>query len=233
MVTIGSPPLFVSVSASTSRPRVEVGWAETGRSLRVLVCRACYARLVTAAPQLRFSFREYLRVDAESTVKHEFLDGMILAMAGGTPDHAGLAAAVTASLNRQLEGRKCRVYSADLRIRVVATGFAGYPHVTVVCNKLERDLEDANTATNPAVVVEILSPSTEQYDRGEKLRQYQQIASLLHVVLVSHDEKRVDVWSRGNEGWSVVSARPGESAVLDRVGCRLDVDDIYRDPLTA
>lgn len=125
------------------------------------------------------------------------------------------------------------MYSADLRVRVIATGFAGYPDVTVVCNRLERDPEDANTATNPAVVVEILSPGTEQYDRGEKLRQYQQIASLGHVVLVSHDERRIDAWSRANAGWSVVSARSGESAALDSIGCRLGVDDIYRDPLTA
>ena len=102
-----------------------------------------------------------------------------------------------------------------------------------MCNKLELDPEDANTATNPAIVVEILSPSTEQYDRGEKLRQYQQITSLFHVVLVSHDEKRIDLWSRGDEGWNVVSARSGESAVLDRIGCLLDVDDLYRDPLSA
>ncbi len=157
---------------------------------------------------------------------------MILAMAGGTPDHAGLAATVTALLNRQLEGKKCRVYSADLRVRVVATGFAGYPDVTVVCNQLERDVEDPNTATNPAVVVEILSPSTEHYDRGEKLRQYQQMPSLFHIVLVAHDEKRIDVWSRGDDGWRVATANVGERAVLDGVGCALDVDDVYRDPLS-
>ena len=187
---------------------------------------------MTAAPRLRFSFREYLRVDAESSVKHEFLDGMILAMAGGTPDHAALAAAVTASLNRQLVQKKCRVYSADLRIRVLATGFAGYPDVTVVCNKLELDPDDPNTATNPGIVVEILSPSTEQYDRGEKLRQYQQIASLSHVVFVSHDEKRIDVWSRSGDGWRVATARSSERAELEAVGCVLDTDDVYRDPLT-
>jgi Uma2 family endonuclease len=165
-------------------------------------------------------------------VKHEFLDGMILAMAGGTPDHAALAAAVTAMLDRQLEGKKRRVYSADLRIRVLATSFAGYPDVTVVCNKLERDPEDANTATNPAVVVEILSPSAEQYDRGEKLRQYQQIASLSHVVLVAHDEKKIDVWSRSDDQWSLSSSSPGSSATLAGIGCRLGVDDVYRDPLS-
>lgn len=165
-------------------------------------------------------------------MKHEFLDGMILAMAGGTPDHAALAMAVGASLNRQLEGRKCRVYGADLRVRVLATGFAGYPDVTVVCDKLETDPEDANTATNPAVVIEILSPSTAQYDRGEKLRQYQQIASLSHIVLVAHDEKRVDVWSRGDDGWKVATVSGGERAMLGGIGCALQVDDIYRDPLT-
>jgi len=188
---------------------------------------------VTAAPRLRFSFREYLRVDAESSVKHEFLDGMILAMAGGSPDHAALAMAVGASLNRQLEGRKCRVYSADLRVRVVATGFAGYPDVTVVCDKLERDPDDANTATNPALVVEILSPSTEEYDRGEKLRQYQQTASLSHIVLVAYDAKRIEVWSRGEGAWNVATAGSGERALLDGIGCALDVDDVYRDPLSS
>jgi Uma2 family endonuclease len=188
---------------------------------------------VTAAPQLRFSFREYLRVDTDSAVKHEFLDGMILAMAGGTPDHAALAVAVAASLNRQLEGKRCRVYSSDLRIRVLTTGFAGYPDVTVVCHKLELDPEDANTATNPAVAVEILSPSTEQYDRGEKLRQYQAIPSLLHVVLVAHEERRIDVWSRQGDDWSVISARDGERASLPGVDCGLDLDEIYRDPLSA
>jgi Uma2 family endonuclease len=158
---------------------------------------------------------------------------MILAMAGGTPDHAALAMTVGTLLNRQLAGKKCRVFSADLRIRSSVTGFAGYPDVSVVCNKLERDREDANTATNPAVVVEILSPSTEQYDRGEKLRQYQQIPSLLHVVLVSHDEKRIDVWSRSTSGWTVATARSGERATLGEIACTLEVDEIYRDPLSS
>lgn len=189
--------------------------------------------MVTAAPQLRFSFSEYLRVDIDSSVKHEFLDGMILAMAGGTPEHAALAAAVATSLNRQLEGKRCRVYSSDLRVRALATGFAGYPDVTVVCTKLELDPADANTATNPAVAVEISSPSTEQYDRGVKLRQYQTIPSILHVVLVAHDERRIDVWSRTGEDWSVMSARSGEQASLPGIGCTLDVDDVYRDPFSA
>lgn len=187
---------------------------------------------MTAAPRLRFSFREYLRVDAESPAKHEFLDGMILAMAGGSPEHAALAMAVGTSLQRQLEGKRCRVYSADLRVRVLATGFAGYPDVTVVCDRLERDPEDTSTATNPTVVVEILSPSTEHYDRGEKLRQYQQVSSLRHVVLVAHDARRIDVWSRSETGWVVATANAGQQIRLDAIDCTLSVDEVYRDPLS-
>jgi Uma2 family endonuclease len=187
---------------------------------------------VTAAPPVRFSFRQYLTVDDGSPVKHEFLDGMILAMAGGTPEHAALAAAVTHSLMRQLEGKKCRVYSEALRIRVRATGFAGYPDVSVVCGKLDVDPDDANTATNPAVVVEILSPSTAEYDRGEKLRQYQQIPALRHAVLIAHDAQRIEVWSREGGEWRVSVAGAGERAPLGAIDCLLEVDSIYRDPLT-
>jgi Uma2 family endonuclease len=191
----------------------------------------CYSWAVTAAPRLRFSFREYLQVDAESALRHEYLDGLILAMAGGSPDHAALAAAVVASLTRQLEGKRCRVFSEALRIRVLTTGFAGYPDATVVCNKLERDPEDASTVTNPTVVVEVLSPSTEQYDRGEKLRHYQEIASLQHVVLIAQDEHRVEVWGRGVGGWTVTTAGAGDRAELPAIECALEVDALYRDPL--
>lgn len=157
---------------------------------------------------------------------------MILAMVGGSPEHAALAMAVGASLQRQLELKPCRVYSADLRVRVLSTGFTGYPDVTVVCDRLERDPDDASTATNPAVVVEILGPSTEQYDRGEKLRQYQQLPSLLHVVLVAHDEKRIDVWSRSETGWELATANAGGRVRLNGIGCHLNVDDVYKDPLS-
>jgi Uma2 family endonuclease len=105
--------------------------------------------------------------------------------------------------------------------------------VTVVCNQLELDPEDANTATNPAVAVEILSPSTEQYDRGEKLRQYQAVPSLLHVVLVAHDERRIDVWSHRGDDWSALSARQGEQAAVLGIGSVLVADDVYHDPLSA
>ncbi len=186
---------------------------------------------MVAAPPLRFSFREYLLVDDASSVKHEFLHGMILGMAGGTPEHARLAAAVVMALGRGLEGRPCVVFSEALRVRAVSTGFAGYPDVTVVCNELSRDPDDKNTVTNPTAVVEVLSPSTEDYDRGDKLEQYRSIVSLRHVVFVHHDRVQVDIWTREDDGWSQKSFGAGERAALGALGCELDVGAIYRDPL--
>src|SRR5262245_30524586 len=144
--------------------------------------------MVRAARQ-RFSFEEYLAFEEVSNVKHEFLDGQVWAMAGGTPDHAAICANITTALSNQLRDKPCRVYSSDLRVRVRATGLGTYPDVTVIFDRFESDPSDpkGNTAVNPRVIVEVLSPSTQQYDRGEKLDHYKQIPSLQEVVLVAHE----------------------------------------------
>ncbi len=186
---------------------------------------------MVAAPKLKFTFREYLSVDAGSDIKHEYLDGLILGMAGGTPAHARLAMAVGSVLAQQLVGKRCAVFSEALRVRATQTGFAGYPDVTVICEELNRDPEDANTVTNPGVVVEVLSPSTKDYDRGDKLRHYQTIASVKHVVLVAYDTPHVEVWTRQPEGWVNADYGPGTSAKLEAIECALDVDLLFHDPL--
>src|SRR3954454_3124163 len=150
----------------------------------------------TLAPRHRYTFEEYLELEQVSQVRHEFYAGEIYAMAGGTPEHAALAAAVTVMLGRQLAGGPCRVYSSDLRIRVLATGLATYPDVTVVCDKLETDPESSHTATNPTVIFEVLSPTTEKYDREDKYAHYRRIPSLQAYVLVSQDERRIEVFTR-------------------------------------
>ncbi len=108
----------------------------------------------------RYSFQDYLAVEEVSTVKHEFLDGEIYAMAGGSVLHAALAAAILASLHSQLQG-PYRVYSYDLRIRVLATGLASYADVAVVCGTVETDPENRDSVTNPTALVEVLSASTD------------------------------------------------------------------------
>lgn len=175
-----------------------------------------------------YAWREYLALDAASNIKHEYLDGQIYAMAGGTPQHAALQLAVPNLLFPQLRAGQCRAYGSDLRIRILATGLATYPDVTILCGPREVDPEDANSVTNPTLLVEVLSPSSEDYDRGEKFAHYQRIPSLRQYVLVASDAHRVEVWSRDEVGgWSRKVSTAGEVADLGSIGARLDVRELY------
>lgn len=175
----------------------------------------------------RYSFAEYLAVEEVERVRHEYLDGEIYAMAGGMPEHAALAAALTTALGQQLRGGPCRVYSSDLRARILATGLATYPDVTVVCGPAETDPESSTHVVNPRAVFEVLSDGTDHYDRGEKLEHYKKAPSAMEVVLLSHRERRIDVWERGVDGWSVAGLGSGETVRLGSLDCALDVDAIY------
>ncbi len=181
----------------------------------------------------RFSYEDYLELEESSPVKHEFLDGVVYAMSGGTPDHAAVAAAVIGLLTGSLRGRSCRVFTADLRIRVVETGLGTYPDASVVCGRLELDPDDEkrHTVVNPTLLVEVLSPSTEDYDRGDKLAHYKRIPSLREVMLVAHDDRRVDLWRRTERGWTQLVFREGQAVELESLGCALSVEAIYFDPL--
>lgn len=139
---------------------------------------------------------------------------------------------VSTALSIALRDRPCVVYSSDLRIRVLDTGLGAYPDVSVVCGHVETDPDDKQTVTNPLLLVEVTSPSTDAYDRGEKLDHYKRIPSLREVVFVSHRETLVEVIRREEDGsWSRHEARPGRALKLASLGCELSVDDVYRNPL--
>ena len=175
-----------------------------------------------------YTFREYVAFEAASNVKHEYLDGRIYAMAGGTPDHAALSLTVGGLLFPQLRGGRCRAHSSDLRVHVLATGLATYPDVTIVCGPREVDPEDKNSVTNPTALVEVLSPSTAEYDGGEKFAHYKRIPSLRQYVMVSQDERRVEVWTRGPvDEWTNAVSGDGEVAELESIDARLDVRELY------
>lgn len=176
----------------------------------------------------RVSFEEYVRLEDYSNVRHEYFEGAMYAMAGGTPRHAALTSRVIVALGAQLRGGSCEVFDPDLRIRVAATGLATYPDVSVVCGPLETDPADPNTVLNPVVLVEVLSDSTEEYDRGEKLEQYRQIPTVRDVVLASHREPVIELWSRREGGWVQRTCGAGARAELVSIGCTLDVDELYR-----
>jgi Uma2 family endonuclease len=185
----------------------------------------------SAARRVHHSYDEYLALEHGSPTKHEYLDGEIYAMAGGTPDHAALAGAVIRLIGARLPPG-CRVFSSDLRVRIMATGLSTYPDVAVVCGKTERAPDDPIAVVNPVLLVEVTSGSTEEYDRGEKLRNYQAIPTLRDVLFVSHREPRLTLVCRNNEGrWISSEARGGQSIPLDSVSGTLAVDDVYRDGL--
>lgn len=190
---------------------------------------------MVSSAQHRFEFREYLAVEAMSPqVKHEFLDGHVFAMAGTTVAHSGIAMNVVALLGHQLRERPCRVFNGDLRVRVLATGLATYPDASVVCGQARTDDEDreGTTLVNPCLLVEVLSPSTESYDRGDKLQHYKQIHSLEAVLLVAHDEQRLELWRRASDRWTLELARATERLLVPSLGVVLEVADVYRNPLS-
>jgi Uma2 family endonuclease len=173
------------------------------------------------AHRIRYSWSDYLALEETSNVRHEFLDGQIYGMAGGTPEHAALKAALTGLLFSQIRRGTCRAHDSDLRVRVLETGLATYPDITVVCGPSERDPQDANAVTNPTLIVEVLSASTEDYDRGDKFEHYKRLPSLKEYVLVSHSERVVEAWSRQPNGsWSQRLAKDGEQVRLECIGAR-------------
>lgn len=177
------------------------------------------------APRHRYTFAEYLELEEVARVRHEFYDGEIYGMAGGTPEHAAVIAALGVQLAPQLR-KGCRLYSSDLRVRVLATGLATYPDVTVVCGPSERDPESRTHVVNPKVVVEVLSPSTAEYDRRGKLLHYQQIPSLEAAVLVDYEVGRVELWARKDDGWQHSEYGAGAVLPLLSIGAELSVDSI-------
>lgn len=184
------------------------------------------------ARKLLLSYAEYLEQERSSEKKHEFLSGEVFALAGGTIEHGRLCSRVTAALLVALQGRPCEAFSSDVRVRVLATDLATYPDVSVVCGRIERDPEDANTLVNPIVLVEVLSDSTEAYDRGEKFAHYRCIPSLLEYVLVSQRRPRIEVFRRNEDGsWTLYVAGASASVKLTSIGCTLSVDDIYTNAL--
>jgi Uma2 family endonuclease len=173
-----------------------------------------------------YSFVEYVALERDSEIKHEFDSGEILAMAGGTARHSALAAKVIIALGAT-PTRGCTVFQSDMRVRVAATGRATYPDASMVCGPIEYDPEDAarTTITNPIVLVEVLSVTTEKGDRGNKWMHYQLIPSLVEYVLVSQ-EPRVEVYRRMPSGrWEYFEMREGILKLAS--GPALDLSMLY------
>lgn len=180
--------------------------------------------------RVHYTYDEYVALEDTSTVRHEYLDGEIYAMAGGSPDHAALAANVIRALGTQLPAG-CRIFTSDLRIRIPQTGLSTYPDVAVVCGATARASDDRLAVTNPVLLVEVTTPSTEVYDYGEKLRHYMHVPSLREVLILSHLKPRVTLHRRTGDGWITLTAERGEHIQLESLHASVDVDALYADAL--
>ena len=183
---------------------------------------------MSAAEKLKTTYAEYLAREAASGVRHEFVDGFAFAMAGGDPEHARLALAIGAELRQLLRGGACRVYSSDLKVRVLASGNAYYADVTVVCGPVVHHPGDAMAVANPTMLVEVLSPATELFDRGEKFADYRRVEALRRYVMVSVGRRRIEHYRRNDDDtWTLTVATAGATLSLPELGGGLAVDAIY------
>src|SRR5437867_4399511 len=156
--------------------------------------------MVVAEPVKRLTETEYLELERRAEFKSEFFEGEVFAMSGGTPLHSQIATNLAAEFRNQLKGKRCVPYNSDLRLKVEATGLITYPDLSVACGPLQFAAGTDDTVVNPTVIVEVLSDSTEAYDRGRKFENYRQMPSLREYLLVSQKQPRIEQFLRQSSG---------------------------------
>jgi Uma2 family endonuclease len=184
---------------------------------------------VSTNPKTLVSEAEYLARERKAESKSEYYQGEIFAMSGASRRHNVLAGNLYAALHQQLRKRPCEVYPSDMRVRVSATGLYTYPDVSVVCSEPGFVDDELDTLLNPVFLAEILSPSTEGYDRGRKSEHYRQIVSLAEYLLVAQDRIHVDLYTRQPDGiWTLKEAGRLEDTIeLRSIECTVAVAELY------
>jgi Uma2 family endonuclease len=182
-----------------------------------------------AQPVQRLTEAEYLALERAAEFKSEFYDGEVFAMAGGSPMHSLIATNTARDIGNKLSGRPCFPYNSDLRVRPPGVPFYTYPDTSVVCGPLEFDNEQEDTITNPSLLVEVASPTTEGYDRGLKFKLYQKMRSLREYLVISQSEPTLDLFIRqDSDEWLLRSATGLDgSLVLPKLGVTLSLQEIY------
>ena len=185
---------------------------------------------MSAIPKKRFTSQEYLERERKSDLRNEFYSGEIFAMSGASFEHTCIVDNLVFELTQRLLGGSCRVLSKDMRVKVNASGLYTYPDLIVVCGK--PDLEDSHgdTLLNPQIIFEVLSPTTEAYDRGQKFNHYRQIPTLKEYVLVSQDRPMIERYIRQSDvSWNLTDFKPPqESFELLSVAASVKIADVYR-----
>ena len=179
---------------------------------------------------------QYLDLERVSEIRHEFLDGLVYAMAGETPDHSTICFNLATIIGSQIRDKACRGFSPNMRVRAGLGGLYAYPDLMIVCGTPKFQDEHGDVLLNPNVVFEVLSPSTEKYDRGEKFRRYTtHIDSLQDYVLVSQDQQRIEHYHRQPDGTWTSAEVTGldDELVLSSIDCRVPLSEVYRNTTAA
>jgi Uma2 family endonuclease len=184
--------------------------------------------LVVTEPQRRVTAQDYLALDRSAHQQHEFVEGIIYAMSGGTREHGLVTANAVGELRYRLRSRPCEAYGGNVRVKAGDADEYVYPDVVVACGDIKFEDSAGDTLLNPPVVIEVLSPTTEAYDRGRKAALYRRIPSLQQYVLIAQDRVSVEVFSRQGGQWSLAEAtRLEETLHLDSVDCDLPLAEVY------
>ncbi|WP_104987585.1 Uma2 family endonuclease [Sorangium cellulosum] len=177
----------------------------------------------------RWTPEEYLAWERAQPEKHEFYRGAVFAMAGGSREHNLLVGNIVRLLGNALLDRPCEAYPSDMRVKIPATGVYTYPDASALCQRPEFDDRHADTLTNPEVIFEVLSESTEAYDRGDKFEHYRSIPSFKEYILVAQHKILVEHFVRQADGsWNLRVLRAGDRVEIASLRCVLAVDEMYR-----
>jgi Uma2 family endonuclease len=172
---------------------------------------------------------EYLVLERKAGYKSEYFAGEIFAMSGASEQHNLIVANVVATLHTQFRNRPCKVYASDMRVKVSPTGLYTYPDVVALCSEPRFDDDQKDTLLNPTVIIEVLSPSTEAYDRGDKFGHYRKLASLTEYVLISQEKIHIERYVRQPDNQWLLSETSGlhDTVQLPSINCTLVLDEVY------
>jgi Uma2 family endonuclease len=184
---------------------------------------------MSSQPTSYLTPEEYLALERKAEYKNEYVDGEIVAMTGASRKHNLIAINISGELRQQLKGRPCETYSGDMRVRIPSTRLYTYPDVVVVCDEPQFEDDYVDTLLNPTVIIEVLSESTELYDRGKKFGYYRTLESLAEYLLVAQDERRIEQYFRQPDGrWLLSDHRlPEDKVELASIRCLLDLREVY------
>lgn len=184
--------------------------------------------MASAAVQTYLTPEEYLTFERKAIIKHEYRKGHIVAMSGASRTHSFITGDIFGELREQLKGKKCEVHSSDMRVRILSTNAYFYPDVVVSCEEPSFEDNVYDTLLNPRVIIEVLSPSTEGFDRGEKFEFYKQLLSLQEYLLVAQDQIKVEHFSRHNSEWILTAyCNVAEVVLLSSIDCELQLREVY------